>query len=275
MVCVFYKRGRRMEALISNNGWANQFLVTGDRSIISSITTIYGAGCTNNLVLPTIHICIKRIDTHYLIEIDKQKTYVTNNYLMYVNNIVFARKEYLTNVLPLHSGAVEYKGKAYLFVAATGTGKSTLVSYLTECGFTYIDDDEIIIDMITDQIIPASHPICLRPNSIPILSSYNCMPNCVELRVGNYHRMVYSPKLKLVSPAPIDRIFFLERNASKNHCQKIKFEDAVSSILQSLSSPAVFCKERISYAIKLAKQCELLQYSDLHYVVELFKALIT
>lgn len=46
----------------------------------------------------------------------------------------------------LHAGAVEKDGKAYLFPAAGGVGKTAMVTELSKRGYRYLADDWVIVD---------------------------------------------------------------------------------------------------------------------------------
>ena len=48
-----------------------------------------------------------------------------------IDEIMFNNTTYDPNIFAIHGAAVEWQGKAYLFLASTTSGKSTLTSYRT------------------------------------------------------------------------------------------------------------------------------------------------
>jgi hypothetical protein len=64
----------------------------------------------------------------------------------------FIRKR--RDLLWLHAGAAIQDGKAVLFVAPYGRGKSTLVTELCARGWSYASDDIVPVDLATGRILP-------------------------------------------------------------------------------------------------------------------------
>ncbi len=59
----------------------------------------------------------------------------------------FGALQYQRGRIPLHGGAVASGGKAVMFTAAQGVGKSTMVSALVAQGLSYLTDDVVAIEM--------------------------------------------------------------------------------------------------------------------------------
>ena len=72
------------------------------------------------------------------------------------------RKVITYNLTAFHGAAVEFKSKAFVFLAPTTGGKSTLSSYLVHRGCGYLSDDCILIDPQTMCVQPSPTPIQLR-----------------------------------------------------------------------------------------------------------------
>jgi hypothetical protein len=66
------------------------------------------------------------------------------------------------DLLFLHSAAVEFHGRAYLLVAASGTGKSTATWALLHHGFHYLSDELSAIDLDSLHVFPYAHALCLK-----------------------------------------------------------------------------------------------------------------
>lgn len=188
-----------------------------------------------------------------------------------VNNLLFDKAQYNPNLFPLHGGAVESANCAHLILAPTLTGKTTLITYLTQRGYPYINDDCVLIDMDTLCVVPNISPIHLRPESIPVLEQYGCVIHGNEINIENIHRIVYSPPKIVSDELPVGNIFFIERSPSENSCHNIPRNEAVQLLMAALISPKAKDSSRLKCAIRLASKCKRLIYSDMRYVVDLLK----
>lgn len=110
---------------------------------------IYIKLAEHNFTLYNHYDYIEKLYRNYLSDIPGKEMYVTNQDLLrenkdngnwsngYLESLAFYRKicEYLLekNILLFHCSAVEMDGKAYLFTAPSGTGKSTHARLWKEC----------------------------------------------------------------------------------------------------------------------------------------------
>ena len=62
----------------------------------------------------------------------------------------------------LHSAALAWAGKAYLFTAESGGGKSTTTWGLLHHGFGYLSDELSPIDLRSMSVLPYPHALCLK-----------------------------------------------------------------------------------------------------------------
>jgi hypothetical protein len=193
---------------------------------------------------------------------------VTTTPIQTLQNIIYENTVFEANVMPLHAGAIEKNGAAFIFVAPTGSGKTTLVAYLSNEGYSYIDDDKTIIDMSTLRVLPNHSPIHLRTESLSILNSYGCNVKGKELCVEKIRRIVYTPKAIALSEVPIGGLFFITRSECTNNCESIATSEAVQMIMSSLLQYSSNSLETLKCAIKLAKNCKKLTFSDPRYVVK-------
>ena len=67
-----------------------------------------------------------------------------------------------SDLLFLHSAAIEWGGKAYLFAAEAGSGKSTTTWALLHHGFGYLSDELSPIDLDSLAVLPYPHALCLK-----------------------------------------------------------------------------------------------------------------
>ena len=154
-----------------------------------------------------------RVGNEYTIQYNGQ-TVVTDSPLLALSEIFYAHTTYDTAVLALHGAAVAWNGKAYLFIGATGSGKTTLAAYLTSCGFDYITDDCILLCRDILAVYPYGCPLHLRGGGLAVLESLGALPNGVDLdyiNAGEASRHVYTPSNSVTEPMPLGGVYFLER----------------------------------------------------------------
>lgn len=68
------------------------------------------------------------------------------------------------DLLWFHAGAVAYQGKAIIFPAAGGKGKSTLVTSLCAKGWTYLSEDVVPLEFHSGKVIPFPQTPRVREN---------------------------------------------------------------------------------------------------------------
>jgi hypothetical protein len=76
-----------------------------------------------------------------------------------------------SNLFFLHSAAIDWRGKACLFAAEPGSGKSTTTWAMLHHEFRYLSDELSPIDLETMQVFPYPHALCLKqrpPQSYPL-----------------------------------------------------------------------------------------------------------
>lgn len=75
--------------------------------------------------------------------------------------------------LLIHSAVLVKDGKAIIFPALPGSGKSTLTAHLGLKGWDTYSDEMAIIDIETDKVRPLYRPVCLKNNSIDLIKSWH------------------------------------------------------------------------------------------------------
>ena len=75
------------------------------------------------------------------------------------------------HLLLFHASAVEHGGRAILFPASMGSGKTTLVAGLLLRGLRYVTDEMVAIDPATSTVWPYPKPLGIDPGSWGILQS--------------------------------------------------------------------------------------------------------
>lgn len=71
--------------------------------------------------------------------------------------------------LALHAAGVSSAGRGLLIPGATRSGKSTLAAWLLHIGLDYLSDEMVFIPTGTSQLEGYPRPVCLKPNSWPVL----------------------------------------------------------------------------------------------------------
>jgi len=74
--------------------------------------------------------------------------------------------------LVVHSAVLAKNGKAILFPAPPGSGKSTLTAYLSRNGWRLLSDEMALITPLTLEVTPFVRPICLKNDSIELVKSW-------------------------------------------------------------------------------------------------------
>jgi hypothetical protein len=106
----------------------------------------------------------------------------------------------------LHSAALVRDGKAYLFTAESGGGKSTTTWGLLHHGFGYLSDELSPIDLHSMSVLPYPHALCLKrsppaPYSLPSEAIYLGRTIHIPTRVF--------PSDVIGEPIPLAAVFLL------------------------------------------------------------------
>ena len=74
--------------------------------------------------------------------------------------------------LIIHSAVLAKDGKAVVFPAPPGSGKSTLTAYLSRNGWRLLSDEMALITPLTSTVTPFVRPVCLKNDSIHLVKSW-------------------------------------------------------------------------------------------------------
>lgn len=72
----------------------------------------------------------------------------------------------------VHAAVLEKNGKAVMFPAAPGSGKSTLTAFLSQNGWNLFSDEMTIIDFKTNLANPMYRPVSLKNESIDLVKNW-------------------------------------------------------------------------------------------------------
>lgn len=193
--------------------------------------------------------------------------------LLEIDRIIFENTVYDELIFAMHGAAVEWGGKAYLFLAATTGGKTTLASYLTSTGFGYITDDCILLDRKSFEVYPYCSPIHLRDGGLAVLKKYKIdIPNLQHLEDPAIDRYVYTPDNCITKPIPLSKIFFISRTESENRLVQLHSAEKMTRLMKAPITDYTVNGEYIRFISRLAATaCYELFYSDMAYVAQVIQ----
>ena len=207
-------------------------------------------------------------------DIDSISCYSFTNPVLEIDRYIFHHTTYDENILALHGAAVEWNGQAYLFLAATTSGKTTLASYLTNCGCGYLTDDCILIERANLLVHPYTTPIQLRDGGLEVLKKYQAAPNKLELleEGPSLRRWVYTPENCIEKAIPLRRIFFIERTEKENCLIDMNTTERITALMKSPITNYNVTGDYLRLLARIAKiDCHILRYCDMQYVKELIQ----
>ena len=191
--------------------------------------------------------------------------------IFHLNRFLFDNPSYDDNILALHGAAIEWRGKCYVFLASTTTGKTTLTSYLSNCGCGYLTDDCVLLDRETLMVYPFSIPLHIREGGLNVLKRYNALPKNLSklFEQDGIFRYVYTPQNTSKRAIPLGEIFFLERTETENAVLPMSANEKLTALLQSPITVYSITAEYLRLLSEIGKSyCKRLKYYDMNFVKE-------
>ncbi|MBE6693917.1 MAG: hypothetical protein E7589_04065 [Ruminococcaceae bacterium] len=250
------------------------YVIETDCPIIGSrITLKYGQHIVETDTTATPDISILKEGDEYTVTVGSVSK-KTSRPIFYLNRFLFENPSYSSDMLALHGGAVEHCGKAYVFLAATTTGKTTLTSYLVSQGCGYITDDCVLLERASLMIYPFAKPLHLRAGGVEVLKKYNALPPSLELlseQEGN-DRYVYTPQNSVEKPLPLGEIFFIERTESENSVFQMTGAEKIAALMRSPITVYPVTADYLHFLSKLGREFgKRLKYCDMNFVKEVIE----
>lgn len=201
------------------------------------------------------------------------ETRTTPDAMEEIDRILFEHTVYDPRLFALHGGGVEWNGRAYLFLAPTSTGKTTLTSYLVSQGFGYLTDDCILLDREDFRVHPYSGPIHLRPGGLEVLKKYHAAPSDLQVMGGTIPaRYVYTPANTVEEAIPLGGIFFIARTDTGNQMLEMSTNERMLALLSAPITHYEMDGAYLQFLARLAKtDCRKLVYSDIQFVAEVIQ----
>ena len=217
------------------------------------------------------YTALRRAGGYYTVTYGGQ-TYDTESPLMDIHRQLFEHASYDRSVLALHGAAVAWKGRAVALLAATGSGKTTLTSYLTANGYGYLTDDCVLIDRETLVVYPSVTPLHLREGGVEVLRACRALPEkLTPLDEPAFRRYTYTPENCVTAPLPLAGICFIQRDTG-NCMERMETTDAVTALLKSPITPYPMTSDHLRLMIRLAGLgCRRLHYADMDDVAEVLR----
>lgn len=219
---------------------------------------------------------ISRESAQPLLAIDPDQDYPLEEIIYYVYN----HNNCKPGCFAFHGGAVTQGEDAYLFLASSTTGKTTLITYLTQLGYTYLNDDCFYFDMKTLEVQPYTAPIHVREGGFAYLQSALPRPltpdqyRHMAIRVAPRY-VIYPENRTTIATRP-KAIIFIDRSDDPDtpvRCTKMSAFDAMKYLMLGSLIPYQMNQEYIDFFRRLMPYCYKLVYhnaSDVaHHLPEL------
>ncbi len=113
-----------------------------------------------------------------------------------------------SDLLFLHSAAIDWQGKACLLVAESGSGKSATTWGLLHHGFCYLSDELSPID--PESLLVSSYPRALSLKR-PLTESYPLPADAVDAGRTVHVFVRHLPARAIMEPRPLGAVLLLER----------------------------------------------------------------
>ncbi len=243
---------------------------TEDKALLTNLRLKYGRYCVDDgdSDTPCFYVMRDFTTSHYHISWKGKELYFNSPLGCLAREIVTCR-QFSPRVLALHGAAVVHDGGAYVFLAATTSGKTTLTTFLTQNGFGYLTDDCVLIDRETLEVFPCTTPIHLREGGVSVLRQYGCCPTLAHLQDPGFERWTFTPLRCEEEPVPLKQIFFLQRTEGENAVVDLPTNEIFSRLLTSPIVEYSLTADHLKMISRLAQGVpKELRYADMNYVKE-------
>lgn len=175
----------------------------------------------------------------------------------------------------IHAAVLEKNGKAILFPAPPGSGKSTLTAHLANSGWRLLSDEMALIEPGSHTVIPFVRPICLKNSSIGLAKSW--FPDCnystiaKDTHKGNVIHMAPSSAAlnEAKTPAKIVGVVFPQFDKSiELDIYQLNMTDAFMKLVENAFNFTAVDKGSFSTVTQLIEKTHNfeIQYNDLQQV---------
>lgn len=185
--------------------------------------------------------------------------------------------------LDIHAGVVGDGKQCFVFPAAPGAGKSTLVTALMANGFEFFSDEIALIREVDFSVSPAPLSICVKDAGVGVIANY--YPEVKELRRhyrsdGKWVRYLPPPQASIAaadSVRPVGAVVFPQYKAGgETRLSRIESIDALQRLMdECLIVSARLDVEKVRQLVVWVDTtpCYTLQMSDLNEAVAIVQTL--
>ena len=197
------------------------------------------------------------------------KTWQSDDALQEISNILYENIHIINGIFAMHAAAVSIGDKSAVMTAPTGTGKTTLTTYLIHKGFDYLTDDCVFIDLADFSVIPCGNDIHLREGGVEVLKQHHIQPKSIErFEDETIQRFLFAPQNTIKEKKELGVILFLER-CQENRVQEISTSERLMELMKSPLTPYSIHREYLEFLRRLAqKPCMKLFYRDMDFVAD-------
>lgn len=170
----------------------------------------------------------------YCVIIDNNKRICNKKVLNIVlQEVIFVNCKLKKDYIFLHASMVEREGKIVFLAGETGSGKSTLCTFLCNKGFNYLCDDKVILNTKNFRVFPFTREIQLRHDALNFLLEKGIVLNAKEINIYSYSRLVTNNFI-LSKKDRLSIGIFINLNFSMEKITKINKIEAIDVLLKSI-----------------------------------------
>lgn len=216
-------------------------------------------------------IYIDNLTAGYNIAFNKEVIYAscTDVLLKVLGRIINLTIATKSPFIGIHGAILSNKKANFLFVGATGVGKSTLSAYLAKMGFEYYSDDKCLIDCNSRYLVPFYKPIYLREPALGFLNGQYQLGIYGKVHIfGEETRLIYDvPQFEVDNSKKLN-IIFLERNCNTElEINRLSSREALNEILNHLIYVGnLVGSVKDAFRLMSGTPCFRLKYCDLEEV---------
>ncbi|MDO6694003.1 HprK-related kinase A [Aliiglaciecola sp. 3_MG-2023] len=177
--------------------------------------------------------------------------------------------------LLIHSAVLVKNGKAIIFPALPGSGKSTLTAHLGLSDWDIYSDEMAIIDTSTSMVNPLFRPVCLKNNSIDLIKAWHpeayFSPICKDTQKGDvaHVKVLTWEQYQKFDKAQIVAVVFPKYvPESELKIYQLTQLDAFNTLSKNAFNYNVLGADGFDAVARVIKSCRLfeIEYSDLNEV---------
>lgn len=263
-----------MKSFFLNIPYQKKYCITSNENIAATFEAYFGSCFSYSGDDDCILYSIETIDdSRYSIRSEGDDI-VVESPISYFSRLISHNFSKAKSTFALHAAAIVYNDKAYVLVAPSGMGKTTLTAYLNEKGLDYINDDCTIINMSDLTVYPYTLPLHIREESMKILSEHNVnTSNYIFVNDGYIHRYIKTNTKQMENSIPIEAIFFIFRKEKDNQIRNTPSEMVLTMLMKSPVCTYSFGKEFWEKLFKISNSIKTftILYSDMDFVYKIIK----